>query len=136
MPRSASRWTVLAALCLAVFVVNLATTVVNIALPSLVVQLDASTNDLLWIVDAFNLAFAALVLAGGSLSDRFGRRRALLVGLAGFAVTSLAGAWSGSPDVLIGNASPSTPVISAPVPSSRRWPQASVLHLQEFGAKV
>ncbi|WP_354698000.1 Antiseptic resistance protein [Paraconexibacter sp. AEG42_29] len=97
----ASRWTVLAALCLAVFVVNLATTVVNIGLPSLVSELDASTGDLLWIVDAFNLAFAALVLAGGSLSDRFGRRRALLIGLAGFAATSLAGAWSGNPDVLI-----------------------------------
>jgi len=101
MPRDASRWTVLAALCLAVFVINVATTVVNIALPSLVRDLDASTADLLWIVDAFNLAFAALVLAGGSLSDRFGRRPALLVGLAGFAVTTLAGAWGANPDVLI-----------------------------------
>jgi EmrB/QacA subfamily drug resistance transporter len=101
MPRAASRWTVLAALCLAVFVVNVATTVVNIGLPSMVRELDASTGDLLWIVDAFNLAFAALVLAGGSLSDRFGRRRALLLGLAGFAATTLAGAWSTSPGALI-----------------------------------
>jgi EmrB/QacA subfamily drug resistance transporter len=102
MPRPASRWTVLVALCLAVFVVNVATSVVNIALPSLVSELGASTGDLLWIVDAFNLAFAALVLAGGSLSDRFGRRRSLLIGLGGFAATSLAGAWSSNPNMLIG----------------------------------
>ena len=97
----ASRWTVLAAVCLAVFVVNVATSVINIALPSLVSELGASTGDLLWIVDAFNLAFAALVLAGGSLSDRFGRRRSLIIGLAGFAATSLAGAWSSDPNMLI-----------------------------------
>src|SRR5690242_20493061 len=102
MPLTVSRWAVLAALCLSVFVVNVATTVVNIALPSLVRELDASTGDLLWIVDAFNLAFAALVLAGGSLSDRFGRRRFLLIGLLGFAATTLAGAWSANPDALIG----------------------------------
>jgi MFS family permease len=101
MPRTASRWTVLAVLCLSVFVINDATTVVNIALPSLVRELGASTSDLLWIVDAFNLAFAALVLAGGSLSDRFGRRRSLIIGLAGFAITSLAGAWSGNSNMLI-----------------------------------
>lgn len=101
MQRTTSRWTILAVLCLAVFVVNVATTVMNIALPSLVQELGATTGDLLWVVDAFNLAFAALVLAGGSLSDRFGRRRSLLVGLGGFAATSFAGAWSGSPDVLI-----------------------------------
>ncbi len=101
-PRAASRWLILAVLCLSVFVVNVSTTVVNIALPSLVTELDATTTDLLWVVDAFNLAFAALVLAGGSLSDRFGRRPALLIGLGGFGATSLAGAWAGDPTILIG----------------------------------
>src|ERR1044072_2661356 len=101
MPHVTSRWTVLAVLCLAVFVVNVATSVVNIALPSLVSELGATTTDLLWIVDAFNLAFAALVLAGGSLSDRFGRRRSLLVGLGGFAAASLAGAFANDPTTLI-----------------------------------
>ena len=93
----ARRWAVLAVLCLAVFVINVSTTIVNVALPTLVGELGASTRDLLWIVDAFNLAFAALVLAAGSLSDRFGRRRFLLGGLAVFAAASLAGAWSESP---------------------------------------
>ncbi|WP_415977262.1 MFS transporter [Rhodococcus sp. 077-4] len=88
-------------LCSAVFVVNVSTTIVNIALPTLVGDLGASTRDLLWIVDAFNLAFAALVLAGGSLSDRFGRRPFLIGGLALFAVASVGGAWSGEPSHLI-----------------------------------
>jgi EmrB/QacA subfamily drug resistance transporter len=91
----------LAALCAAVFVVNVSTTIVNIALPTLVRDLGASTRDLLWIVDAFNLAFAALVLAAGSLSDRFGRKPFLLIGLFVFFAASLAGAWSRTPDVLI-----------------------------------
>ncbi|WP_460868997.1 MFS transporter [Rhodococcus aerolatus] len=89
-------------LSLAVFVVNVSTTIVNIALPTLVRELGASTRDLLWIVDAFNLAFAALVLAAGSLSDRFGRRPALLAGLTLFGVASLVGAFSSGPGVLIG----------------------------------
>ncbi|MFE0751335.1 MFS transporter [Gordonia sp. NPDC058843] len=92
---------VLAVLCSAVFVVNVSTTIVNIALPSLVTDLGASTRELLWIVDAFNLAFATLVLAAGSLSDRFGRRRFLIGGLALFLVSSVAGAWSQEPDTLI-----------------------------------
>ncbi|MEV4422350.1 MFS transporter [Patulibacter sp. NPDC049589] len=91
----------LVVLCAAVFVINVSTTIVNITLPRLTSDLGASTEDLLWIVDAFNLAFAALVLAGGSLSDRYGRRRALVAGLALFAVASFGGATAGSPDALI-----------------------------------
>lgn len=99
--RATSPWLVLAVLCAAVVLINLSTTIMNTALPTLVRDLDASTRELLWIVDAFNLAFAALVLAAGSLSDRFGRRRALVLGLAIFAVASAAGAWSGSPGALV-----------------------------------
>jgi EmrB/QacA subfamily drug resistance transporter len=91
----------LLALCCAVFVVNVSTTIVNIALPTLVGELGASTRDLLWIVDAFNLAFAALVLAAGSLSDRFGRKPFLLLGLCVFLLASMVGAWSESADTLI-----------------------------------
>ncbi len=91
----------LVALCFAVFVVNVSTTIVNIALPTLVGELGATTRHLLWIVDAFNLAFAALVLAGGSLSDRFGRKPFLVLGLVVFLIASLAGAWSQSSGVLI-----------------------------------
>ena len=92
---------ILAIVCLAVLVINLSTTIVNITLPRLTEDLGATTTDLLWIVDAFNLAFAALVLAGGTLSDRFGRRRLLVLGLALFAVASFGGATAGSPGQLV-----------------------------------
>ena len=95
------RGLVLAAVCRAVFAINVDTTIVNVALPSLTRQLGASTRDLQWIVDAYNLAFAALVLAAGSLGDRFGRRPALLYGLVGFALASAAGALCTSPGQLI-----------------------------------
>jgi EmrB/QacA subfamily drug resistance transporter len=98
---SINRWRTLAVLCLAVFVVNVSTTIVNIALPTLTGELHASTRDLLWIVDAFNLTFAAFVLAAGSLSDRFGRRRALLLGLGIVTVACLAGSQATSPGPLI-----------------------------------
>jgi EmrB/QacA subfamily drug resistance transporter len=87
-----SRAGTLVVLCLAAFVINLDTTIVNVALPSLVRRLHASTTDLEWIVDSYNLAFAALVLAAGSLGDRFGRRGMLVAGLAVFGAASLAGA--------------------------------------------
>src|SRR6266496_1032303 len=73
---------ILIALLLAAFVINVDTTIVNVALPTLSRELDASTSQLQWIVDAFNLAFAASVLVFGSLSDRFGRKGMLLAGLA------------------------------------------------------
>ncbi len=79
---------VLVTVCLAALTINLDTTIVNIALPTLARELDAGTRDLLWIVDGYNLAFAALVLAMGSLSDKLGRRPALLVGLVGFAIST------------------------------------------------
>ena len=95
------RRNVLLVLCLAAFVINLDTTLVNVALPSLVNQLHATTTDLLWVVDAYNLTFAALVLAAGSLSDRFGRRGFLLAGLALFGAASLAGSFATSAGPLI-----------------------------------
>ncbi|WP_322749992.1 MULTISPECIES: MFS transporter [unclassified Frankia] len=89
---SRRRLAVLATVCLAVFAINLDTTIVNVALPDMARQLGATTRDLQWIVDGYNLAFAALVLTGGSIGDRFGRRPVLLGGLAGFAVASGIGA--------------------------------------------
>src|SRR5690348_5042670 len=89
---SRRRLLILATVCLAAFAINLDTTIVNVALPDLGRQLHATTRDLQWIVDGYNLAFAALVLTAGSLGDRFGRRPALLIGLGGFAVSSLVGA--------------------------------------------
>jgi MFS family permease len=79
---------ILASLLLAAFAINLDTTIVNVALPSLVTELDASDTQLEWIVDAYNLVFAALVLAAGNLGDRVGRKGVLLAGLGVFGVTS------------------------------------------------
>jgi EmrB/QacA subfamily drug resistance transporter len=101
VPTRTRRAAVLATVCLAVFAINLDTTIVNVALPDLGRQLSASTRDLQWIVDGYNLAFAALVLTAGSLGDRFGRRPALLVGLLGFAAASGIGSAMGSPGALI-----------------------------------
>ncbi|MFE3113194.1 MFS transporter [Kitasatospora indigofera] len=95
------RLLVLATVCLAAFAINLDTTIVNVALPELSRELDATTRELQWVVDGYNLAFAALVLTAGSLGDRFGRRPALLWGLGGFAVTSALGSVAGSPGGLV-----------------------------------
>src|ERR1700749_1253375 len=75
---------ILTALLLAAFVVNLDTTLVNVALPTLVRELGATTTQLQWVVDAYNLVFAALLLTCGTLSDRLGRKGMLLAGLAVF----------------------------------------------------
>jgi EmrB/QacA subfamily drug resistance transporter len=91
----------LVALCLAAYIINLDTTIVNVALPSLVRQLGATTTDLQWVVDAYNLVFAALVLVAGSLSDRLGRKGMLLAGLAVFGAASLAGSLGTSAGQLI-----------------------------------
>ena len=92
---------ILVSLLLAAFVINLDTTIVNVALPSLVRQLHASDSQLQWVVDAFNLLFAGSVLAAGSLSDRFGRKGMLLGGLAVFGSGSLAGGLMDSAGALI-----------------------------------
>jgi EmrB/QacA subfamily drug resistance transporter len=92
---------ILVALLLAAFLVNLDTTLVNVALPAMVRELHASTTQLQWVVDAYNLVFAALLLTFGSLSDRFGRKGMLLAGLAVVGAASLAGGFTTSPAQLI-----------------------------------
>jgi EmrB/QacA subfamily drug resistance transporter len=92
---------ILISLLLAAFAINLDTTIVNVALPSLVRELHASNSQLQWVVDAYNLLFAASVLAAGSLSDRFGRKGMLLAGLAVFGLASLAGGLTDGPGQLI-----------------------------------
>lgn len=96
-----SRTPILITLLLAAFVVGLDTTLVNVALPDLSRELGASTERLQWVVDAFNLVFAAFLLSAGSLSDRLGRRRMLIVGLAVFGTASLIGAAASSSGELI-----------------------------------
>lgn len=98
---SGRRSVVLLTLCLAAFTINLDTTIVNVTLPTLVRDLSASTRQLQWIVDSYNLVFAASVLAAGSVSDRFGRKGALLTGLGIFAAGSLLASRANSPGQLI-----------------------------------
>ncbi len=92
---------ILIALLLASFAINLDTTLVNVALPSLVRELHATTTQLQWVVDAYNLVFAALLLTFGSLSDRYGRKGMPLAGLAVFGAASVAGGFTTSPAQLI-----------------------------------
>ena len=87
-PPPTRRWWVLAVLCLSVFLVSVDNTIVNVALPTIGRELSAATSDLQWVVDGYTLAFAALLLLGGALGDRFGRRRLLQGGLVLFALTS------------------------------------------------
>ncbi len=100
-PTSRSRWLVLGVLCVAVFTTMVDTSIVNVALPTMVRELHASTRDLLWVVDSYNLVFGALVLVCGSLSDRFGRKRALIVGLTIFGGASALGSIAESSAQLI-----------------------------------
>ena len=95
------RGLILASVCLAALAINIDTTIVNVALPSLTRELGAGTSDLQWIVAGYSLSFSALVLAAGSLGDRYGRRPALLIGLLGFAAASGAGALCSTPGQLI-----------------------------------
>ncbi len=96
-----SRWLALTVLCVSILIVNLDNTVLNVALPTLVRDLHATSHQLQWIVDAYALVYGGLVLAGGSLGDRFGRKRTFLLGLAGFAGGSAWAAFSGSVGMLI-----------------------------------
>ncbi|MFE3102781.1 MFS transporter [Nocardia tengchongensis] len=89
-----AKWAALIAICLAELLVVLDNTLVNVALPSMAVQLQADMSGLQWIVDAFTLAFSGLLLAMGHLGDRYGRRLFMIIGLSGVAVMSAAGALS------------------------------------------
>ena len=86
MPR---RYLVLAICCTSLFIVGLDNTIVNIALPSLRVDLHASTSGLQWIIDAYTLVLASLLVLGGSTGDRLGRRRVFQTGLTLFTIGSL-----------------------------------------------
>ena len=95
------RWWILGVLCLSLLVIGLDNTILNVALPTLARDLGATNSQLQWMVDAYILVFAGLLLTTGSLSDRYGRRRALALGLVIFGVGSTLSAFSGSSSVLI-----------------------------------
>ena len=96
------RYAALAVLCVSILMLNLDNTILNVALPTLVRKLGATSSGLQWIVDAYALVFAGLLLVGGSLADRYGRKRLFLTGLIVFACGSIGAAFSTSVGMLIG----------------------------------
>ncbi|MGH2927386.1 MAG: MFS transporter, partial [Solirubrobacteraceae bacterium] len=95
-----SRWT-LTAVCVATFMLLVDVTIVQVALPTIQHHLDASFTDLQWVIDAYALTLAALILTWGSVSDRFGRKRVFIAGLVVFTASSLLCGLAQSIDMLI-----------------------------------
>ncbi|MFJ9885811.1 MFS transporter [Streptomyces sp. NPDC091287] len=95
------RWLILGVICLAQLTVLLDNTVLNVAIPSLTSELDASTSDVQWMINAYSLVQAGLLLTAGSSADRYGRKKLLIVGLALFGVGSLVAGLSQSSGQLI-----------------------------------
>src|SRR5581483_6555564 len=101
------RWFTLLVLCISLIVITLDNTILNVAIPTLAHPvnqggLGATASQLQWIVDAYTLVFAGLLLTAGSLGDRFGRYRFLAFGLAVFGIGSASSAFASSANVLIG----------------------------------
>src|SRR6266702_1409031 len=96
------KWWTLAAVSFGLFMIMLDNTVVNVALPSIERSLHISISQLEWIVTAYALVFAALMITGGKLADLYGRRRIFVVGLAIFTLSSLACGFAPSSGFLIG----------------------------------
>ena len=95
------KWWALGALALSLMTVGLDLTILNVALPTLATELDASTGQLQWFADAYNLVLAAALLPAGLLGDRFGRKRMLLIALSLFGAASLACSFADSSGQLI-----------------------------------
>ncbi len=95
-----AKWWTLVAVCIATFMLLLDVTIVNVALPDIERSLGSDFTDLQWVVDAYALTLAALLLTGGSLGDLFGRRRLFVIGLGIFTAASLACGLAGTPDHL------------------------------------
>jgi EmrB/QacA subfamily drug resistance transporter len=94
------RWAILTVLCVPLLLISLDNTILNVALPSVVRSLGASSTQLQWIVDAYAIAFAGLLLTLGALGDRVGRKWVFMVGLVVFGAGSALAAWSSTPDRL------------------------------------
>ena len=95
------RWATLGVLSLSLVVIGLDNTILNVALPTLVRELGATQSQLQWMVDAYILVFAGLLLTMGALGDRYGRKLALTLGLIVFGLGSVAAAFAGSANALI-----------------------------------
>ena len=96
------RWAILGVLVVSLLIVVLDNTVLNIALPTIQQDLDATPAQLVWAIDSYILVFAALLFTWGVLGDRFGRKRILVIGLVIFGTASAACAFASTPEMLIG----------------------------------
>jgi EmrB/QacA subfamily drug resistance transporter len=96
-----NRWKILAVLCLSLTVIGLDNLILTVALPSIQSTLSATASELQWTIDGYTLPFGGLLLLMGSLADRLGRKRVLLVGMVVFLGFSLAAAYANSADLLI-----------------------------------
>ena len=97
----ARRWWVLGVLCLSMTIIVMDNTILNVAIPSLIRELNASNSQVQWIIDSYTIVFAGLLLTTGSLSDRFGRKGALQVGIVLFVAGSVLSALATSATMLI-----------------------------------
>src|ERR671917_1326174 len=98
--QNSTKWWTLGVVSVATFMLLLDITVVNVALPSIEEDLGASFTDLQWVIDAYTLTLAAVVLTAGSLADRLGRRRVFAVGLGIFSIASLVAGLAPDPTFL------------------------------------
>lgn len=101
-PSHPDRWRILGVLVVALLVTSIDHTIINVALPQMVRDLDATAAGLQWIVAAYTVVFAGLLLTAGSLGDRFGRRGALALGLVTFAAGSAISALATTTTTVIG----------------------------------
>jgi len=97
----ARRWWTLIMLCFSLLIIVMDNTILNVAIPSLMEDLRATNSQIQWIIDAYTLVFAGLLLTAGSLGDRFGRKGALQAGIVLFGIGSVASALAGSANQLI-----------------------------------
>ncbi|MET0727677.1 MAG: DHA2 family efflux MFS transporter permease subunit [Acidimicrobiales bacterium] len=95
------RWAILAVLCLSLMIVIIGNTALNVAIPRLAEDLDASTTELQWMVDSYALVFAGMLFTAGTLGDRFGRKGALQAGLVLFLIGTLAATFGDSSTTVI-----------------------------------
>ena len=96
-----NRWRILAVLVVSLLVVVLDNTILNVALPTISRDLQATNSQLIWAVDSYVLVFASLLFTWGVLGDRYGRKRVLVIGLVLFGLASALSAYATSPEMLI-----------------------------------
>ncbi|MER6138339.1 MFS transporter [Streptomyces sp. NPDC001815] len=101
MERHPRRWLILVVLCLSTLVLVIDNMVLTVAVPTITEDLKASAQDIQWVLESYMLVFAGLLLTAGSLSDKFGRRKVMIIGLAIFGAASLIGMVAATPEQLI-----------------------------------